>query len=135
MSRRSAPVKVTRSRRGERTSTAATSTARNRGGSRRTHCFVTTLVSSRCSSGRIPAGQAHRVGEADHTGIDHPAGEAGRIHALCLASTRQAATTALATSPQRGSVLRSEEHTSELQSLMRSSYAVFCLKKKTYTEE
>src|SRR3546814_10650087 len=27
--------------------------------------------------------------------------------------------------------LRSEEHTSELQSLMRSSYAVFCLKKKT----
>src|SRR3546814_6036460 len=26
--------------------------------------------------------------------------------------------------------LRSEEHTSELQSLMRSSYAVFCLKKK-----
>src|SRR3546814_4620799 len=28
---------------------------------------------------------------------------------------------------------RSEEHTSELQSLMRISYAVFCLKKKTYT--
>src|SRR3546814_7695622 len=27
--------------------------------------------------------------------------------------------------------LRSEEHTSELQSLMRISYAVFCLKKKT----
>src|SRR3546814_2321716 len=27
-------------------------------------------------------------------------------------------------------VLRSEEHTSELQSLMRISYAVFCLKKK-----
>src|SRR3546814_8475195 len=31
-------------------------------------------------------------------------------------------------------VLRSEEHTSELQSLMRISYAVFCLhKKKAYT--
>src|SRR3546814_9014495 len=28
---------------------------------------------------------------------------------------------------------RSEEHTSELQSLMRTSYAVFCLKKKTPT--
>src|SRR3546814_7079827 len=27
---------------------------------------------------------------------------------------------------------RSEEHTSELQSLMRISYAVFCLKKKKY---
>src|SRR3546814_8113856 len=29
---------------------------------------------------------------------------------------------------------RSEEHTSELQSLMRISYAVFCLKKKTKTK-
>src|SRR3546814_5110466 len=28
--------------------------------------------------------------------------------------------------------IRSEEHTSELQSLMRSSYAVFCLKKKNH---
>src|SRR3546814_1885620 len=35
--------------------------------------------------------------------------------------------------PGRGRVRRqrSEEHTSELQSLMRISYAVFCLKKKT----
>src|SRR3546814_10861747 len=34
-------------------------------------------------------------------------------------------------------VMRSEEHTSELQSLMRISYAVFCLKKKKkkYTEQ
>src|SRR3546814_4056871 len=30
-------------------------------------------------------------------------------------------------------IRRSEEHTSELPSLMRSSYAVFCLKKKTHT--
>src|SRR3546814_6247545 len=30
-----------------------------------------------------------------------------------------------------GGRMRSEEHTSELQSLMRISYAVFCLKKKT----
>src|SRR3546814_5119999 len=30
------------------------------------------------------------------------------------------------------STYRSEEHTSELQSLMRISYAVFCLKKKIY---
>src|SRR3546814_1557880 len=29
--------------------------------------------------------------------------------------------------------VRSEEHTSELQSLMRTSYAVFCLKKNPYT--
>src|SRR3546814_8769790 len=31
-----------------------------------------------------------------------------------------------------GAVARSEEHTSELQSLMRISYAVFCLKKKKH---
>src|SRR3546814_8960905 len=33
---------------------------------------------------------------------------------------------------QAGAASRSEEHTSELQSLMRISYAVFCLKKKTH---
>src|SRR3546814_1987747 len=33
--------------------------------------------------------------------------------------------------PASGPAPRSEEHTSELQSLMRISYAVFCLKKKT----
>src|SRR3546814_9211109 len=46
-------------------------------------------------------------------------------------------------SPARGGVragaragrARSEEHTSELQSLMRISYAVFCLKKKNTTEK
>src|SRR3546814_10539674 len=32
--------------------------------------------------------------------------------------------------PQIQTIKRSEEHTSELQSLMRNSYAVFCLKKK-----
>src|SRR3546814_8637109 len=31
---------------------------------------------------------------------------------------------------KKSTVQRSEEHTSELQSLMRTSYAVFCLKKK-----
>src|SRR3546814_3127705 len=35
----------------------------------------------------------------------------------------------------RTSLPRSEEHTSELQSLMRISYAVFCLKKKKYLHE
>src|SRR3546814_4204920 len=32
-------------------------------------------------------------------------------------------------------LVRSEEHTSELQSLMRISYAVFCLKKKKNTQQ
>src|SRR3546814_5045470 len=37
--------------------------------------------------------------------------------------------------PACGSGSRSEEHTSELQSLMRISYAVFCLKKKTSKQQ
>src|SRR3546814_5197176 len=36
---------------------------------------------------------------------------------------------------QRGAGRRSEEHTSELQSLMRISYAVFCLKKKNKSKQ
>src|SRR3546814_2323059 len=37
--------------------------------------------------------------------------------------------------PDRVAAERSEEHTSELQSLMRISYAVFCLKKKKTKQE
>src|SRR3546814_7408549 len=41
-----------------------------------------------------------------------------------------ATTPTMYTLTQEPSLVRSEEHTSELQSLMRISYAVFCLKKK-----
>src|SRR3546814_3618336 len=37
--------------------------------------------------------------------------------------------------PELRRMLRSEEHTSELQSLMRISYAVFCLKKKKQEQD
>src|SRR3546814_8985264 len=43
---------------------------------------------------------------------------------------RHGAITASSRSPGWVGAIRSEEHTSELQSLMRISYAVFCLKKK-----
>src|SRR3546814_7352361 len=43
---------------------------------------------------------------------------------------RHAAQSAGQIPPRFARLLRSEEHTSELQSLMRISYAVFCLKKK-----
>src|SRR3546814_10305150 len=43
-----------------------------------------------------------------------------------------AATIAAVDIPYERFQLRSEEHTSELQSLMRISYAVFCLKKKNF---
>src|SRR3546814_5511507 len=43
-----------------------------------------------------------------------------------------ATVTALSETTAAAAGVRSEEHTSELQSLMRISYAVFCLKKKKY---
>src|SRR3546814_8006327 len=46
----------------------------------------------------------------------------------CWDDWRMARTRSLSSSPIDNS--RSEEHTSEIQSLMRISYAVFCLKKK-----
>src|SRR3546814_5253111 len=51
--------------------------------------------------------------------------------ALYLAVEPDGAAMILETAHQRVCQRRSEEHTSELQSLMRISYAVFCLKKKT----
>src|SRR3546814_9560961 len=50
-----------------------------------------------------------------------------RAERFALARDRAAATAAAELLEE---ILRSEEHTSELQSLMRNSYAVFCLKKK-----
>src|SRR3546814_1917952 len=50
-------------------------------------------------------------------------------HQAGLRPARRALRAARALSPEP----RSEEHTSELQSLMRISYAVFCLKKKNNT--
>src|SRR3546814_7060475 len=44
-----------------------------------------------------------------------------------------AAAETVLTSERGKGLTRSEEHTSELQSLMRNSYAVFCLKKKKKT--
>src|SRR3546814_2896550 len=49
---------------------------------------------------------------------------------LCLQRTGQANLAVIGASVCIDAKKRSEEHTSELQSLMRISYAVFCLKKK-----
>src|SRR3546814_7252086 len=53
--------------------------------------------------------------------------EAGGVHVEAMGAFRQPR--------QLGDKQRSEEHTSELQSLMRTSYAVFCLKTKTNTHK
>src|SRR3546814_5498228 len=55
--------------------------------------------------------------------------EFGEVDLLAIFDGHVAATRdAMAQNPEW--LMRSEEHTSELQSLMRISYAVFCLKKK-----
>src|SRR3546814_10879527 len=65
-------------------------------------------------------------------------GDARRRQALALVVAvvvaRQAVVAAAAVAVAVAAVARSEEHTSELQSLMRISYAVFCLKKKKKLE-
>src|SRR3546814_2935876 len=66
-----------------------------------------------------PASGARRQCGADAGDVLRIADASQRIGALDRGG-------ALRVGPQR---LRSEEHTSELQSLMRISYAVFCLKK------
>src|SRR3546814_5910451 len=57
-----------------------------------------------------------------------PTGETFNLRAEELA-------TAVAIAMGADKLMRSEEHTSELQSLMRISYAVFCLKKKKTTTQ
>src|SRR3546814_2614060 len=60
-----------------------------------------------------------------------PAGRAGPARSRrCVRSGKKALTPDLGGEEQK-KLPRSEEHTSELQSLMRISYAVFSLKKKT----
>src|SRR3546814_4478510 len=64
-------------------------------------------------------------------GLLVPAGARGDLQARRL--WQRAAPSGAVRAPDRGAAgrpARSEEHTSELQSLMRTSYAVFCLKKK-----
>src|SRR3546814_3216589 len=68
-----------------------------------------------------------RWSERHHYGARHRSCIVGRGSGLC----RFAETPTLGCESSR--TVRSEEHTSELQSLMRISYAVFCLKKKSYT--
>src|SRR3546814_4170138 len=54
---------------------------------------------------------------------------------LAGSGARDVATTVVANAQRRPDVGRSEEHTSELQSLMRISYAVLCLQKKTASHQ
>src|SRR3546814_3995598 len=62
----------------------------------------------------------HVTEDADYAGVDYAAGICEAVDYLASLGHRR---------------VRSEEHTSELQSLMRISYAVFCLKKKKNNQQ
>src|SRR3546814_6222962 len=70
-------------------------------------------------------GEDRRIGHAERRNEHQPERNERRID-LAAGEADVAVTVA-----DRHDRKRSEEHTSELQSLMRISYAVFCLKKKT----
>src|SRR3546814_5059313 len=92
----------------------------------------TTLFRSGRSRRAGPA-RLHRLGDGDHALFRFDRAFPVR-HDPCCAGRETCAIEAAARSPTAApAARRSEEHTSELQSLMRISYAVFCLKKKTHT--
>src|SRR3546814_9646923 len=93
------------------------------------------------SSDLRPAARCRRAAEAESDGLfgqkarlsgapvgEPPAGHADRDRARQRVDSRSGILKRGA--HDLGGIDRSEEHTSELQSLMRISYAVFCLKKK-----
>src|SRR3546814_2535254 len=83
--------------------------------------------------GRVDPHHGLRGGVLEHLRSQPHRGQprdpaAGLPRRARLAETAHRA--ALHPRPEAAALARSEEHTSELQSLMRISYAVFCLKKK-----
>src|SRR3546814_6646442 len=81
----------------------------------------------------LALGLAREISERHGVAVDvaiHAPGREGdhrNHHAHLLTTTRRIGPEGLGAKTRE---LRSEEHTSELQSLMRNSYAVFCLKNK-----
>src|SRR3546814_2346047 len=81
---------------------------------------------------RSLAAADHHRSELRHHRHGHPAHGERRRHRAAMepGDDGHGAGDAAAGGDRRRHAARSEEHTSELQSLMRISYAVFCLKKK-----
>src|SRR3546814_19168401 len=77
----------------------------------------TTLFRSHVIGMLVFGGRGHQPGDGRQAIVEHVVGEPALV-GVGHAAQRQLRSR------------RSEEHTSELQSLMRISYAVFCLKKK-----
>src|SRR3546814_7587292 len=95
-----------------------------------THSYPTRRSSDLRVQPNLPS--RRRGGGDDQPSARLAARASSRSHRpLCWAMSCWAPKT-IARSTAGLSAIRSEEHTSELQSLMRISYAVFCLKKKNH---
>src|SRR3546814_4005947 len=90
--------------------------------------------------------EPRQLGGVARAGLDHQPAHLARDHRLCQQLAEVALVGRRGRSDDDDVALlalldrhvdhpRSEEHTSELQSLMRISYAVFCLKKKTEQQQ
>src|SRR3546814_996714 len=90
---------------------------------------LSAIKKTACSTVSIPANLGGGRGMSDDPNPQQP-----RTRCVLDAVHGQSAVQARA-APARERERRSEEHTSELQSLMRISYAVFCLKKKKKTKQ
>src|SRR3546814_4706128 len=97
---------------------------------------------SRCGCDRLRPGRRRRTFALGETGRQcqsggdvgtiHAAPDAGQVSGPAILIVLLLAGPVLVRDGEPAGIFgRSEEHTSELQSLMRISYAVFCLKKKT----
>src|SRR3546814_8674609 len=80
-----------------------------------------------------PGQQRRSVGGAGGGRLRH--GADADLHSRASAAQRRTRDRAAGPRAAAALAVRSEEHTSELQSLMRISYAVFCLKKKNYKKK
>src|SRR3546814_10865294 len=89
----------------------------------------------RCQPGRLDRVGVHAAARVPDGGDMIDVHAEAQITAHCCPSNLFAVACQGAASapPREAPAGRSEEHTSELQSLMRISYAVFCLKKKKQT--
>src|SRR3546814_2806645 len=90
---------------------------------------MATIAPRRKRVTRPGAARKARVSGSAFAAAAAAGGTAGSVNVPSSASAVRSKSAPPVVSCRRGAV-RSEEHTSELQSLMRISYAVFCLKKK-----
>src|SRR3546814_4533430 len=94
-------------------------------GLKRSSLFMISSMRSAIACRVALSGHSIQLNTIDSSSLDATAPKKSLIFPLGTSSSQHSTT--------RVAPCRSEEHTSELQSLMRTSYAVFCLKKKKST--